>query len=215
MKAVSHTDEEVGTRKGTSDFHWYTDPVDGTKSYVTKTDNFFGTIVGLLYMGEPILGVTYQPSVYSGAGELVFALKGEGAFRRIGSAKKNKIYVAPSDSQPILMKSYTTPKPPHLISSKIISELISEVPKTRIQEASSVLKANTIAMGQAHMYFSLHKFNLWDVVGPKAIVEEAGGLFTDPYGGKDFDCGILVTSSRFLHETLINIISDIHPKKEK
>ena len=51
-----------GRESGTDDAKlvWVLDPIDGTKSFITgKT--LFGTLVSLVYAGEPILGIIDQP----------------------------------------------------------------------------------------------------------------------------------------------------------
>lgn len=52
--------EEWGTENGAAEFVWTLDPIDGTVSFVTGVP-LFGTLIGLLHQGKPVLGVIHQP----------------------------------------------------------------------------------------------------------------------------------------------------------
>ncbi len=52
--------EEFGTVNGNADFVWVLDPIDGTKSFITAVP-LFGTLIGLLHQGKPVLGCVHQP----------------------------------------------------------------------------------------------------------------------------------------------------------
>ena len=52
--------EEFGNQNETAEYVWVLDPIDGTKSFITGVP-LFGTLIGLLHNGEPILGCIHQP----------------------------------------------------------------------------------------------------------------------------------------------------------
>jgi histidinol phosphatase-like enzyme (inositol monophosphatase family) len=52
--------EEFGSDAGASDYLWILDPIDGTKAFATGRP-LFGTLIGLAYRGEAVLGVLDQP----------------------------------------------------------------------------------------------------------------------------------------------------------
>lgn len=54
--------EEQGTKNPDADFVWVIDPVDGTKAFITGRPTF-GTLIGLLHKGRPILGIIDQPVI--------------------------------------------------------------------------------------------------------------------------------------------------------
>jgi 3'(2'), 5'-bisphosphate nucleotidase len=54
---------------------WIIDPLDGTKDFINKS-NDFSVMIGLIEHGVPILGVVYAPALDT----LYFATKGNGAF---------------------------------------------------------------------------------------------------------------------------------------
>ena len=52
--------EEMGADRVDAEFVWVLDPIDGTKSFVTGKP-LFGTLIGLVHQGRPIVGVLNQP----------------------------------------------------------------------------------------------------------------------------------------------------------
>ncbi|UTW56015.1 histidinol-phosphatase [Kordiimonas sp. SCSIO 12610] len=52
--------EEYGIKDGDSDFTWVLDPIDGTRAFISGLPTW-GTLIALLYKGEPIIGVIDQP----------------------------------------------------------------------------------------------------------------------------------------------------------
>lgn len=54
--------EELGEHSKKSDFVWTIDPIDGTRSFVRGIP-LFGTLLGLLHKGEPIVGVMVLPAL--------------------------------------------------------------------------------------------------------------------------------------------------------
>jgi inositol-phosphate phosphatase/L-galactose 1-phosphate phosphatase/histidinol-phosphatase len=52
--------EEFGAERDDADWVWVLDPVDGTKAFITGRP-LFVTLIGLLYRGQPVLGVVNQP----------------------------------------------------------------------------------------------------------------------------------------------------------
>jgi histidinol phosphatase-like enzyme (inositol monophosphatase family) len=70
--------EEYGTVRGDAEYVWILDPIDGTKSFISAVP-LFGTLIGLLHRGKPVLGCIHQPvlkQLMIGDGE-VTTLNGE------------------------------------------------------------------------------------------------------------------------------------------
>ena len=53
--------EEYGSHQAGAEWVWVLDPIDGTRAFVTGRP-LFGTLVGLLHHGRPVLGVIDQPA---------------------------------------------------------------------------------------------------------------------------------------------------------
>jgi inositol-phosphate phosphatase / L-galactose 1-phosphate phosphatase / histidinol-phosphatase len=65
--------EEFGAEREDADWVWVLDPVDGTKAFITGRP-LFVTLIGLLYRGQPVLGIVNQPI----AGERWLGVPGQG-----------------------------------------------------------------------------------------------------------------------------------------
>ncbi|MBL0058642.1 MAG: hypothetical protein IPP35_05960 [Elusimicrobia bacterium] len=59
-------EENMADLVAESDFVWYIDPLDGTSNYLGKNsgrENRWGVLIGLLFRGNPVLGISYFPSI--------------------------------------------------------------------------------------------------------------------------------------------------------
>jgi histidinol phosphatase-like enzyme (inositol monophosphatase family) len=52
--------EEYGSENEDAEFVWMLDPIDGTKTFATACP-LFGTLIALLYQGQPVVGAIHQP----------------------------------------------------------------------------------------------------------------------------------------------------------
>lgn len=52
--------EEYGSEHADAEWTWMLDPIDGTKSFIHGVP-LFGTLIGLLHQGKPVLGAIHQP----------------------------------------------------------------------------------------------------------------------------------------------------------
>jgi histidinol phosphatase-like enzyme (inositol monophosphatase family) len=64
--------EEYGQERAGAEYLWVLDPIDGTRAFVTGRP-LFGTLIGLLHRGRPVLGLIDQPVT----GERWIGLAGE------------------------------------------------------------------------------------------------------------------------------------------
>lgn len=64
--------EEFGPEKPDAEWLWVLDPIDGTRAFVTGRP-LFGTLIGLLHRGRPVLGLIDQPAT----GERWIGLSGQ------------------------------------------------------------------------------------------------------------------------------------------
>ncbi len=53
--------EEYGDHQADAEWVWVLDPIDGTRAFVTGRP-LFGTLIGLLHRGRPVLGLIDQPA---------------------------------------------------------------------------------------------------------------------------------------------------------
>jgi len=64
--------EEYGAERADAEYVWVVDPIDGTRAFVTGRP-LFGSLIGLLHKGRPVLGLIDQPAT----GERWVGLEGE------------------------------------------------------------------------------------------------------------------------------------------
>ncbi len=144
---------------------WMVDPLDGTKEFVNRNDEFTVNIA-LLEDNKPVLGVVHIPVLdisYSAA-------KGLGAFvgeRRIKANNnlENAVKILASKSH--LSKE-----------TQILLDKISKDYKVEILNKGSALKLCYVADGQADFYPRLGPTMEWDTAAAQVVVEQAGGFVT-------------------------------------
>jgi histidinol-phosphatase len=159
--------EEFGDQPGTSGFRWVIDPIDGTKSFIRHVP-IWATLIGLEYKGEQIGGVAYVPVL----GMTYRALRGGGAF---------------VNERPIRVSGV-----PKLAEAMLCYSSVGWFTRAGREQTFLELYRRTarqrgfgdfygfvlVAEGAADVMLE-HGVNPWDVAATKAIVEEAGGRFTD------------------------------------
>jgi len=157
--------------RGNWNEYWLIDPLDGTREFVKKNDQF--TInIALIQNHEPVLGVVYAPVLDT----LWFAGRDIGAFREVGND-------AP---QAITVSAAHTAKPRVLVSrshrSPEIDDLLSRMPDYEPVSMGSSLKFCVIAEGTADFYPRLGPTSEWDTAAGHAVLAIAGGQVTDVEG---------------------------------
>ena len=141
------------------------DPLDGTKEFIKKNDEFTVNIA-LAEDGEVIMGVVYVPV----KDELYYALKGNGAYLETnGKAEMIKVSDNIKEIKIVVSKSHISEKEKSLIDNhkNKISEIIS---------AGSSLKGCFVALGRADVYYRFGYTMEWDTAAMHAICEEAGAI---------------------------------------
>lgn len=183
--------EEFGDQPGSSGFRWVIDPIDGTKSFIRHIP-IWATLIGLEYKGEQIGGIAYIP-VFN---QVYRALRGDGAFMN-----DRRVHVSEVDQ---------------LSGSLLCYSSIGWFQKAGREQVFLELAARTqrqrgfgdfygfvlVAEGAADMMVE-HGVNPWDVAATKAIIEEAGGRFTDWDGTPTaYRPDVLATNGKLHAETL-------------
>src|SRR6478736_3720010 len=74
--------EEFGSTGTGADYCWIIDPIDGTRAFIVGQP-LWGTLIGLIRKGTPLLGVMNQPFT----GERFWSGERQSYFRRPGSAE--------------------------------------------------------------------------------------------------------------------------------
>jgi len=161
---------------------WYVDPLDGTKEFVARNDEF-SVMLGLAVDGVSRAGVVYQPVT----DKLYTGVVGEAAFLEL-EGERHELQVSrvsePSQLKLVVSRSHR---------NRAVNAVVERLGIRHETTSGSVgLKAGLIAEQQADVYLHISdKSSMWDACGPEAVVRAAGGQFTDlngqpyRYGGSD------------------------------
>ncbi|MEY4547862.1 MAG: hypothetical protein RL685_4057 [Pseudomonadota bacterium] len=168
---------------------WILDPIDGTSPFAEGHPKHWGTHIALQLGEEVVLGVITRPV----AGHCWWATKGGGAHR--GSLQ-------PSTSDQVLRVSKT----PDLRESTVAfwAETADARRRRDILQAEANLVEATmdcileVAGGELDLAIC-DSSSPWDLAPGVLLVEEAGGRFTDPAGGRRLDMGEGWYSNSLVH----------------
>jgi len=162
--------EETGSRDANAENLWPVDPIDGTKAFVREYP-MFSTQIALMRRGEIVLGVSSAP-VY---GELAFAERSCGAYL---------------NGKPVNVSQFATLESAALSSGNMktlasggqwakYGALVAQV--NRIRGYGDFLHYHLLASGKIDAVIETD-VNILDIAACVAIVNEAGGRFTDLNG---------------------------------
>lgn len=203
--------EEFGA-SGPSDarHRWILDPVDGTILFTLGVPTF-GTLIGLLEDGQPLLGVAHFPAL----GETLYASRGEGCFWRArGEAPIRTRVAAPLPLEEARVSACgpggTDLRPKDGRASNL-SGLIRRAPRFRF--LGDCLQHALVAQGRVHAAVDTI-MQPWDVAALVPCVREAGGVATGLNGdaANVVFSGSLVTScDPRLHQEVLDVLDGTHP----
>ncbi|HEY2784704.1 MAG TPA: inositol monophosphatase family protein [Fimbriiglobus sp.] len=153
---------------------WVIDPIDGTRGFATKNDEF-AVMIGFTLDGHPVLGVVIEPV----AGRTTFASAGSGCWTRTGDGPPVRCRVsATADlAKSVLVKSHSKPGRP-------VSKTVAAIgPADVIETYSAGIKLALVARGKGDVYANTYPtVHDWDACAGHCLVEEAGGRVTDLRG---------------------------------
>lgn len=186
--------EEFGAEPSGSGFRWVIDPIDGTRSFVRHIP-IWATLVGLEYRDEQIGGVAYIP-VFN---QLYRALRGDGAYR---DDRRIRVSGVADLSESLLCYS-SIGWFRKAGREQTFLELSS---KTQRQRGYGDFYGFVLVAEGAVEIMLEHGVHPWDVAALKALVEEAGGTFTDWDGTPTIDRPDVLASNGKLHQTVLDIL---------
>jgi 3'(2'), 5'-bisphosphate nucleotidase len=165
VPVLSEESSEISfdTRKQWRTF-WLVDPLDGTKEFLARNDQFTVNIA-LIADHLPIFGAVYIPAqdmMYWGG-------KGLGAFRQQDSLPAKQIRVcesAPAKLRIVGSRSH---------ASDALTQVLPRLGPHDLVQVGSSLKFCLIAAGDADVYPRFGPTSEWDTAAAQAVVEGAGG----------------------------------------
>ena len=154
------------------DYVWLVDPIDGTKDFIAKNDEF--TInIALVHRQQVVMGLVHIPAKQ----QTYFAIKGEGAYFRY-QGQDTRIHVNQKKDELTVLTSRFHLQPNE---EELIKKYQSLGKISKIETYGSALKACRIAHGLAEISYRLSPGTKeWDTASSDLIVTEAGGFFLKP-----------------------------------
>ena len=151
---------------------WLIDPIDGTKEYIKKRDEY--TLNASLIINlKPSIGIVYAPKK-----NRLFFSYGMGHAFEINNGEKKFLNSYKVNANEIIA----------LVNTDKISDEILDIHKkykvTKIIKMSSSLKFCTLAAGEADIYAAKARAFEWDIAAGHAVLEHAGGFVTSHTGTK-------------------------------
>lgn len=147
------------------DDFWIVDPLDGTRNYINKGDNYCVNIA-FISGNFPVFGAIYIPSTK----EFFYAIHGEGA-HYVLNGKSRKLNVTNSLNNTVFTSSEMNPR-----KLETLAGLIKNI---EIIKISSAIKFGYIAKGLGNFYPRFGPTYEWDTAAGQCIVEESGGRVVD------------------------------------
>jgi 3'(2'), 5'-bisphosphate nucleotidase len=149
--------------------YWLIDPLDGTKEFVGKTDEF-AINIALVHENVPILGLVYVPCTQT----CYFAMNQQGA------------YIKQFDQAPEALHVRSVQNPVRVALSRHHHQgrekQFENNPDTEIIYCGSAIKICLVAEGKADVYPRLGPTSEWDTAAGHCILIEAGGQIVDLKG---------------------------------
>ncbi len=189
--------EEFGRTDGTSGLTWVLDPIDGTRAFISGTPTW-GVLIAVSDESGPIYGVVDQPYI------------GERFKGGLGVAECD----GPSGVHPMTTRTTST------LSEAVIFTTFPEVgtdeERAGFERVASQTKLTRygmdcyayalLAAGQIDLVVEAG-LNAYDIQGPIAVIEAAGGIVTDWEGGPAHDGGrVLAAANKALHQQALALL---------
>lgn len=190
--------EEEGELGEDGEFHWWIDPVDGTRNFVHGLPQYC-IVLGLCFRDDPVAGVVMVPEL----SETYHAVRGGGAFKNGRPIEVS----AMSDLERGLIANGLPYE-----RKKILKVLMADISAFATAGAglrrtgSTALDLCWVAEGRLDAMWE-RGVRPWDVCGPSVIIREAGGRLSD-FLGSPFEMfePEIVASNGVLHDAVIETL---------
>lgn len=190
--------EEYGAKSGTSGLTWVLDPIDGTRGYISGTPTW-GVLIAVGDASGPIIGVVDQPYI----GERFFGAPDEAYVEGPQGREPLKTRDARPLSEAIVFTTFpevNTPK------DREAFERVSA--KARLTRFGMDCYAYAlVATGQVDLVIEAG-LKAYDIQGPMAVIQAAGGIVTSWSGGSAKDGGqVIAAANAQIHAEALAILA--------
>ena len=186
--------EEHGESNKGSEYTWILDPIDGTKSFICGAYSF-GTLIGLLKNGEPVLGVYNHPILND--------------------------FLIGDNSETLINGNNTSVRKCGDLSNAIL--LTTD--HLNIEKYQDIVKFNNLIKkvklyrnwGDCYGYYLLSTgyadimvdpiMSSWDLLPLIPIIKGAGGVITDFKGNDAVNGKSAIAASKQIHDEIISILN--------
>ena len=163
------------TTRAAWDRYWLVDPLDGTREFIKRNDEFTVNIA-LIEEGKPVIGVVFAPA----KDLLYYAATGHGAFKQEPDEAAVKICCRALDLSNLIIAGSRS----H--SDKRMQAFLANIERNHLPPKlitmGSSLKICLVAEGKADVYPRLGLTSEWDTAAAQCVLELAGGSLIDMDG---------------------------------
>ncbi len=186
--------EEFASYNDYAEYKWILDPIDGTVSFICGAISF-GTLIGLLRNGEPILGVINHPILNE-------FLIGDNSSAELNGQKVQVRNCDSLSNAVLLITDY-----PNIEKYQNINKFHQLIKKVRfVRGWGDCYGYYLVATGFADIKLD-PIMNLWDTAALVPIIKGAGGTITDYHGDDPVKGNSIIASSKNIHNEVINILN--------
>ncbi len=195
--------EELGGKVNAEE-KFIIDPLDGTTNYIHKIP-YYGVSIGYEKGGEICAGVIYDPE----RNVTYYASENGGSFKKENGNEKKMFAKGKNIEKSIISMGF-----PFRANGKInkflrlFGDFIFETHGVRRMGAASLNIANVAdSVFDADIEFKLAP---WDIAAGIIIAKEAGCIFRDHKGKKNYmKTGDILVANRKIYETILRMVNDV------
>jgi myo-inositol-1(or 4)-monophosphatase len=192
--------EEGGGQKGSSEYVWYVDPLDGTTNFAHGFPAYNVTLA-LEQAGELIAGVIFDPT----RNEMFSSEKGSGAFLNDRPIRVSKT----SSIETSLMATGFPSRKRHLNTNIHFYYQMAMSSHGVRRAGSAALDLAYVACGRLDGFWEF-SLNPWDMAAGVLLIREAGGICTDMRGAPlDLRGPHILADNGAVHAAVLAMFGDI------
>jgi len=189
--------EEFGWENKGAEFTWTIDPIDGTQNLINRIPTF-GTILGLLHRGQPIMGWIDHPVL----GDSLRGGVGMGTFLNGTRVILNDIPESGLTPNDIIATNCpaTFARGGHL---SVLDAILRFHPHSRIYYD---VYSHSLAICGSLAVVVEYNLKIWDLSATQALVEAAGGAFQE-LGSQELADGTSLIHAAFGKKRAVNLMA--------
>ncbi len=192
--------EEGTETKGTNDYRWIIDPLDGTTNYLHGLP-IYAISIGLQRGDKTVLGIVYDVSNNA----CYHAIENQPAY-----CNQKEIRISPITKMDESLLATGFPYYHHFDKKENYLEII----KTFLEKTHGIRRLGSAAMDLAYVAsgklegFFEYNLSPWDVAGGVFLVQQAGGVVTDFSGGDNYLHGGELCAGGNIHAEMLKVVQD-------